>query len=553
MKRNQRLLIVVIIVIGFVLRFVYLSQFPVLHRDEAFLGYNAFSILKTGKDMTGEFLPIHFKSFLYSPGGYSYLSIPFMLIFGFNEFSIRAASAFFGTASIGMLFLLVHELFKKRKEGFIISSLASFFLAVLPWHVNMSRTATENVIVVFFLLLGSYLYILWARRTGIALFIGAFLCFVITIFLYQAPRSFLPFYLPLLFLCFVPRKRTEIACSLFSFLFVIVIPIFLILISPNLALRIQTVSIFSTDQTQLVINEQITQEAVAGVQPLVSRIFHNKLLGYSDEFIKNYFDHFSFEFLFTENSLPDRYRVPLTGIVYLVMLPFIIFGLYSLYTKHKKLFYFIGGTLLFVPIGSALAFDDIPNQQRTLFMAPILCLIASVGLFDFITYFKNKKIRMVSVGFLGILFAFSIVFYLRQYYIHMPVYRPWFRNDGYKDLVRIINERSPGYKKIVITNRESAPTIFFLVFSKFDPKAFQDQTKDLLTHDFDRVPFDKFEFVTDECPLTAKISGDKRIVTGKKEILYVNSSLCNTIEESNVIDTIKRKDGSEVFHVTVLK
>jgi len=62
------------------------SSPPCLNADEATNAYDAYSILKTGKDQYGNFLPLRFKSF----GDYklpllTYLAIPFIKVFGLNE------------------------------------------------------------------------------------------------------------------------------------------------------------------------------------------------------------------------------------------------------------------------------------------------------------------------------------------------------------------------------------------------------------------------------------------------------------------------------------
>ena len=57
-------MIVVILIIAAVLRLWKLGSIPPhLTPDEAALGYNAYSILKTGRDEYGELLPIIFKFF----------------------------------------------------------------------------------------------------------------------------------------------------------------------------------------------------------------------------------------------------------------------------------------------------------------------------------------------------------------------------------------------------------------------------------------------------------------------------------------------------------
>src|SRR3989338_2905971 len=80
--------------------------------DEAALGYNAYSILKTGKDEYGIFMPLILKSFGdYKPALYAYAAVLPVGLFGLNEFSVKLPSAVSGVAIIGLVYLLVSELF----------------------------------------------------------------------------------------------------------------------------------------------------------------------------------------------------------------------------------------------------------------------------------------------------------------------------------------------------------------------------------------------------------------------------------------------------------
>src|SRR4030042_170835 len=76
MKRFDKYLIILIILIAAFLRLWNLgSNPPHLSPDEAALGYNAYSIFKTGKDEYGMLLPVIFKSFGdFKPGFYIYFS-----------------------------------------------------------------------------------------------------------------------------------------------------------------------------------------------------------------------------------------------------------------------------------------------------------------------------------------------------------------------------------------------------------------------------------------------------------------------------------------------
>lgn len=111
-KKNFKLIL--IFILALCLRLFWLGRFPVsLNRDEAAIGWNAYSILKTGKDEWGEFLSLSFKSFGdYKMPLYIYFTVPFVALFGFSEFSVRFPSAFFGSLTVLLVYFLVKELFK---------------------------------------------------------------------------------------------------------------------------------------------------------------------------------------------------------------------------------------------------------------------------------------------------------------------------------------------------------------------------------------------------------------------------------------------------------
>ncbi|MGH7245900.1 MAG: ArnT family glycosyltransferase, partial [Candidatus Levyibacteriota bacterium] len=241
-----------ITLLAFFLRFYLLGDTPRgFYKDEAFLGYNAYSLLQTAKDMNGNFLPLHLQSFLYSPAGYSYFSIPFIALFGLSAFSVRFASALFGSLTVVIVFFLTAELFAKVKQKNTISLLAAFFLTISPWHINLSRTATENVLVVFFISIGVLLYLYWIKKQRLYLLFLSFLSFGIPMFVYQAPRSFLPLFIPMLVFLFWKQLKDKKQYILVGALFFLMIlaPMLWIFSSKQLLVRINTVSVFSTPGT----------------------------------------------------------------------------------------------------------------------------------------------------------------------------------------------------------------------------------------------------------------------------------------------------------------
>src|SRR3989344_4994980 len=111
-------LLILIILLAFFLRFYKIDNIPpALYWDEASLGYNAYSILKTARDEHGQLRPAtNFAAFGdYKPPGYIYLTVPSIAIFGVNEFAIRFPSAFFGVLTVIVTYFLAKKLFPDQK------------------------------------------------------------------------------------------------------------------------------------------------------------------------------------------------------------------------------------------------------------------------------------------------------------------------------------------------------------------------------------------------------------------------------------------------------
>jgi 4-amino-4-deoxy-L-arabinose transferase-like glycosyltransferase len=123
-------LILAVLLAAFLLRIVSLVDFPVgFNADEASFGYDAYSILKTGRDQWGIFLPLSLKSFGdYKSPLYSYLDVPFIAIFGLNEFAIRFPNVVIGTLAVLAVYLLAKKLFDGR-----VGTVAAVLLALNPW------------------------------------------------------------------------------------------------------------------------------------------------------------------------------------------------------------------------------------------------------------------------------------------------------------------------------------------------------------------------------------------------------------------------------------
>lgn len=108
--------------------------------DEASLGYNAYSLAKTGRDEFGNYLPVSLRSFNdYKPALYSYLSVPWVKLWGLNQTSTRMVSALAGVVSVFFLWQILK--FYIPQGWWRVGILA--ILAFEPWRLHYSRTAFE--------------------------------------------------------------------------------------------------------------------------------------------------------------------------------------------------------------------------------------------------------------------------------------------------------------------------------------------------------------------------------------------------------------------------
>src|SRR3989304_8783311 len=141
MGKYGKVLLAVIVFLAFFLRFYKVTRVPPsLNWDEASIGYNAYSILKTGRDEWGEFLPLHFKSYgEYKVPGQIYASIPGIAVFGLNELGVRITPVIYGTLTVLMLYFLAKALMAKEAPALI----ASLLLAISPWHIQLTRASFE--------------------------------------------------------------------------------------------------------------------------------------------------------------------------------------------------------------------------------------------------------------------------------------------------------------------------------------------------------------------------------------------------------------------------
>ena len=499
MKKFQKFILILIIVLAFLLRFYKLGTNPPgLYWDEAVFGYDAYSILNTAKDHHGHFLPLFFESFGdWKLPVYHYLLIPSIKIFGLNEFAVRFPSAFLGTFTVLIFFFLIKKLTKNTK----LSLFCAFFLAISPWHIQFSRGGFESTVGLFFVVCGIYLFLLAQDKKNTLFFLFSFLFFILSMYSYHAYRIFVPL-LTLLVLVIYCEKIKKIFPKLIIPLIIailLVLPLILFTFSDNGRSRAISQSAFKKQDFETA-RVEYDQKSKKPLRFLSKYLYHEPLY-YSYITINGYLDHFSPTFLFLKGDQIGRHSQVDMGQIYLFESLFLLFSIFALKKINPQTKKLQVAWLLLSPIPATIVLPT-PHAYRTLQMAPALAFFSGLG-----AYYIFSKSRLLVFKLLAIaIITYSFLGYLHLLFIHYPRKFAADWQDGYRQMVAQIEKYQAYYKRVYITNINQVPYIYLLFYQKYDPQKF-------ISLHGNKNSFDKYVFISDDVD-----------IYNKGKILYVAPS-----------------------------
>ncbi|MFZ2025218.1 MAG: glycosyltransferase family 39 protein [Microgenomates group bacterium] len=537
MKRTW-ILVVLIVLIAAAVRLWHLGLTPPSPDwDEAALGYNAYSMLLTGKDEYGTPFPLSLRSFDdYKPPLYMYMTIPSVAIFGLSVWSTRLPSAVMGILAVIGTFLFVRELLRKwSKDKKIIESIpliAAFLLAISPWHIQFSRIAFEantgvtlNIWAAFFFL-----------RNKKTLWMSALL-FGLSLYAYHSERIFAPMFLLLLTILdwkeiWANKKSVYLAIAIGL---LTVIPMIVMFTNPTTLMRLKGTSSLS-DQTALLSSSvRLLEDDIARGDTL-GMVFDNRRIVWVKTVVDGYLSHFSLKWLFLQGDLP-RHHAPDMGLLYLIELPFLLWGIVSIAKRGGKLAVFLFVWILLAPIPASVT-TGLPHAIRTLVFLPVFQILTAFGIYEYIVWIRNgkrwKKLTLPIILFLALC---NIVYYLHMYFVHMDREYSDYWQYGYQQAVEYAETNKNAYTKVVVSTKLEQPHMFFLFYTKYDPKKYQSEGgtasggfREVKNH------FDVYDF--------RPIQWDKEIKDGST--LYIGTP--SEIPDGS-LGIIKYLDGRDAIHI----
>lgn len=486
--------------LGLLLRVVGLASYPAgFTADEASFGYDAYSLLKTGKDQWGASWPLTLRSFGdFKLPAYTYLDMPFVAVLGLNQFSVRLPSALLGTLAILATFYMVKELLKNERVALASAAL----LAISPWHVSLSRGAFEANLTTFFMT-----FAVWAFIRGLKnkryMMLSA-LSFGINLFTYHSARLVTPLVGLSLILLYKKDLGLEKFTNIGKVLKRYSLPLAIFLVFLGAAFytlfigggaRAADVTIFNpTDKWQYVTDRRY-EAIIAGLPTGLARLFDNKIVYVLDQFVSRYLAYLSPQFLFTEGvSGWDYGMIPGRGVLYIIEVPFILMGLWQLAKgglKKSKGLLLIVLWILFAPVAAALTKGPGYAGNRAAVMMPALEVFSAFGavaLFDYLLKATRLKKNLIK-GIFIVSFAVFLGIFLEDYVYQASQQGAESMLYGRREAVLQVNFMEADYKEIIFSRSLTEPQIFVAFYTHWDPADYQKQTPDWLRYEKEGLPF----------------------------------------------------------------
>lgn len=475
---KKLILLLLIIFVGGFLRFFKLSEFPVqLNHDEVSQLYDTASIVQTGKDIYGNFLPLAFPSTGdYKVGHYIYISTISYLIFGDREITIRIPAAFFGTLTIVAVFLFVQSITK----NWIIALISAASLAITPSEIFYSRKSFESVIGVCLVFFGLYNFMNSLNRAKSKLWgYGAAFFLASAMYVYTSHIIVVPLLILLCVLAFKKEKTFQHKRFFYPLILWLILIIPLVYITFTHAnLRFRAASVFITQDVNL--NRQL-------------EFSQNHPKTYLDYIFNRYLSQFNPTYLFVNGLDLTNQGLMGMGPLLLWQLPFLVLGIIfivrSKLSSGQKLFFFGLATIPMIP--SAITFES-HSPHRAMLEFAILSIISAFGLY----WLMNLIRHLALIGILVALFVINFIYFIHMYTISYPYEKSQHLHYPFKQVALFAWSEHDNFDQIIIdpTYGQSAPvygvaTHYYLAYyGKYSPAQLQ---KDLKIKD-DGMTFDKF-------------------------------------------------------------
>lgn len=464
------------------------------------------------------------------------ISLP-TFIFGVNEFGARFAVSFIGALTVFPMYAFGMLVFRDKT----ISLFSALFIAIVPWHIVLSRTGGEGIIGLTVFATALLLVLKGILEKNRKFILWSLILFFLTYFLYPSLRILTP--LALLPLPFFVQANDRLRKLFFVFIvFFFGLTLIIGLTDWGKARFLQT-SLFHNSHIRFGLENHLkvlsSDEGQNNI--ITARIFHNKVIAFSREFIGQYFDYLSPRYLFLEaGGQRLYYNVPDQGLLYFTLAPFILFAFLPWEKKlNNKLFIYFLYLLVISPIAAALTVDFPPHVHRSVFMLLPLTILICYGLHKVQDIgYKKITVNKIIIVFL----ALEFIYFWHQYSGHEASLQSVLRSDGEKQVSLSVAGKMKDYDKIYMPVIGRMPFYVLFFTNNFDPTLAGKFKKDLKIDSIGSI-----QFIDNECPSKAVLSKIP------KKSLIVDGGDCENEDSLKEIELILRRDSTRAYKLLVPK
>lgn len=450
----KQALLILILVFSFLIRFWQLDTNPAgFFCDEASMGVDALSILKTGRDHHGEFLPLFFKGFNYDNTSpfQVYLTVPAVALFGLNERAVRIVPVFWSIVELLVFFLLLREFIPPS-----FALLGTFLLSISPWHFHLSRINMGDYYSWTLLTLTAFLFLTKAfKRKENKHFLLAALFLGLASYSYTPARLVTPLLFGLTILLPLAKKYFRTAFLMALLYGLIILPFVRFhLTDPHSFQRIK-------DTMGIDIKNRIVLN-----QPKESL---------SNRFLTKYALHFSNAFLFEKGDADfpgqfiRRHSIAGLGLLYPYQKWLVLLGLGwtlgEIFRKRNISLVFVLFLFFLFPLADSLTSDKTPFATRSyLGVLPLhlLIVLGFFGIYQVLLKFSKPTVALVLVFSCLFLFAFNSSAMLFQRFTANPFTTSdfWGWQYGPQDIMKYFLAVKDNYDQLYMSGEFNGAEIF---------------------------------------------------------------------------------------------
>jgi hypothetical protein len=432
--------------LGIALRTAGLESVPAgFNQDEACNGYDAYSLLRTGRDQHGNFLPVAIQAFNdYRMPLFDYSLVVPVELFGLRPMSVRLGAALWGIADMIAVAAVACMIIGLRG-----AALATILLAISPWHLPVSRFGHEAITAAATTSLAAAAFFAAIRLRRGRWLLASGLMLGLSLYSYSITKAFvLPFALWVVALHWrelSPFRRQALAGLIITVVCALPQAWALWRHYPEMMARYQAVSVLGLPW------------------PLRFRLIGHGLLF-----------NFSPGFLFLTGSSDLSLHPPAYGQLLVAQGAMLFLALCALFDpRFRRVAIFLLGWLAIAALTAVIILPFGHPLHLLLMLTPLtlLCALGMVFLFDMAA--ANRLARIVVSAAILLVLTLQGARFVRFYFRDYPALAAYSFQYGLGQAV-IHAANLPG--PVVITDYANQPYIYVLFFTRYPPQRFQKDT-----------------------------------------------------------------------------